>query len=85
MQRSEAKLYAVAEYIDIFLTIEAYRAAQQRLVFITVGRDVMMAVEPPASRVGAQSMDGSSELPFSSVSSCGVFSRITATEQLAVP
>ena len=50
MQRSEAKLHAVAEYIDIFLTIEAYRAAQQRLVFITVGRDVMMAVEPLADR-----------------------------------
>ena len=44
----------------------------------------MMAVEPLADRFAgrrAKYMDGSSELPFSSVSNCGVFSRITATEQ----
>lgn len=50
MQRSETKLHAVAEYVDIFLAVEANGATQQRLVFIPVGRDIVMAVEPLADR-----------------------------------
>jgi hypothetical protein len=86
MQRGETKLHAVAEDVDVFVAVIVDGATQQRLVFIAVGRDVMMAIEPLADRFAGrrESIDGSSLLPFSSVNS-GRLSRITATEQLAVP
>ncbi len=47
----------------------------------------MMAVQPftYCLRVGAQSIEGSSVLSFSIFSNCGLPSRMTATEQFAVP
>ena len=54
MQRGKTKLHAVAEYVDIFLAVEANGATQQRLVFITVGRNIMMAVEPLADRLAGR-------------------------------
>ena len=50
MQRGETELHAVAKHLDVFVAVGGNGPAQQRLVFIAVGGDVMMAIEPLADR-----------------------------------
>lgn len=50
MQGGEAELYAVAQHLDVFVAVGGDGPAQQRLVFVAVGRHLVMAIEPLADR-----------------------------------